>query len=375
MLSSAAVLLAVAVLWRFPAFVEAAYSRGAGQAVARGLAAVSGLIPWSGLETLIGLAGLWALASVARAAVDIIRHKRRLLNALACGLLRIGAIAAATIAVFYAIWGLNYARPDLVTRFGWDAPLPADEADSSVEELARLCTELIDAANRDYEAATGSSDLGRPSAPAQGIDACDRAIEEGYARVAARFDVTPAFAARRAPAKPVFASWILSHSLISGFYSPWTGEANYNREVPACELLHAIAHEKAHQRCVTSEDEANFFGYLACVNSDDTYVRYSGYLFGQLQLLRELRRLDAARAKELRARRCPGVARDIEAMHDFYAAHVGAVSTVTTAVNDTYLRANRVKGGIKSYAYCARLLVLYARRNDDTCLVPASSPS
>ena len=41
-----------------------------------------------------------------------------------------------------------------------------------------------------------------------------------------------------------------------------------------------IAHHKAHQRGYAKEDEANFVGYVICINSTDPPVRYSGYLYG-----------------------------------------------------------------------------------------------
>ncbi len=80
----------------------------------------------------------------------------------------------------------------------------------------------------------------------------------------------------------------MNHLGIVGIHFPWTGEADYNYTVPAFQLPHAIAHEKAHRRGVASEDEANFIGYLANALSDAPYARCSGFLFAQRQLLGEL---------------------------------------------------------------------------------------
>jgi hypothetical protein len=169
------------------------------------------------------------------------------------------------------------------------------------------------------------------------------------------------FAANRGRAKPVAASFAMSALLIGGFYSPWTGEANYNGQLPPCEIPHTIAHEKAHQRGITGEDEANFFGFLACIYSRNPYVRYSGYMFAQRQLLSELRRSDLEKVHELLARRDRGIERDVEEERRFLEKHRGTVSRLNSAVIDTYLKANRAPGGIQSYTLSSRLIIIYFR--------------
>ena len=127
-----------------------------------------------------------------------------------------------------------------------------------------------------------------------------------------------------------------------------------------------IADGKAYQRCITSEDEANFCGYLACIHSDDAYARYSGYLFAQRQLLGELFKVDAERAKELLKLRYPGVQRDVDNLRAYWQRFdqgvAGEVGKASHAVNDAYLKTNGVKGGVQSYQLSAKLLIVYAKR-------------
>ena len=58
---------------------------------------------------------------------------------------------------------------------------------------------------------------------------------------------------------------------------------------PAVFLPVTIAHEFAHQRGVAAEQEANFVGIAACVDSDKPEYVYSGYLFGYLHLANALK--------------------------------------------------------------------------------------
>ena len=80
--------------------------------------------------------------------------------------------------------------------------------------------------------------------------------------------------------KPLINSRLLSVQQLCGIYSPFTIEANYNREMPYYNIPHTICHELSHLKGFMREDEANFIGYLACIGSDSPDFRYSGYLTG-----------------------------------------------------------------------------------------------
>ncbi len=120
------------------------------------------------------------------------------------------------------------------------------------------------------------------------------------------------------------------------------------------------AHEKAHQRGVASEDEASFLAVLACAEAEDPLLRYSGALFAQRRLLSELYRRDRPAAEALIARRLPGVQQDVDLARAFWARQTGPLSKLSARVNDAYLSAHRVTGGIDSYQRVTRLLLLHA---------------
>ena len=64
----------------------------------------------------------------------------------------------------------------------------------------------------------------------------------------------------------------------TGYYNPFTGEAQVNTTVPKFLLPYITLHEMGHQLGYAKEDEANFSGYLAAANSHDTLFQYSTYL-------------------------------------------------------------------------------------------------
>lgn len=78
--------------------------------------------------------------------------------------------------------------------------------------------------------------------------------------------------------KPLYASYFFSQQYIMGYYFPFSMEANYNDMMYIVNMPATMCHELSHLKGFILEDEANFIGYLACVDSEDDFFRYSGYL-------------------------------------------------------------------------------------------------
>jgi hypothetical protein len=79
-------------------------------------------------------------------------------------------------------------------------------------------------------------------------------------------------------AKPISGSQFMSQNYTLGVYFPFSMEANYNNVMYIMNYPSAICHEYCHLKGYIFEDEANFLAYLACINSDDIFFQYSGYL-------------------------------------------------------------------------------------------------
>lgn len=169
---------------------------------------------------------------------------------------------------------------------------------------------------------------------------------------------------RHGRAKRPLLSPLFTRMGISGVYAPWTGEAHINGQVPAARLGQVLGHEKAHQRGVAPEDEANFLGTLAAARADDPLARYAGLLFAQRQILRALQRADGERAMPLIRARHPGVQRDVDDIVAFWTRHRGRVRNWARATNDLYLRGHRIPDGRLSYGRSVELLVRWVRRGE-----------
>ncbi|MBQ8821492.1 MAG: DUF3810 domain-containing protein [Lachnospiraceae bacterium] len=78
--------------------------------------------------------------------------------------------------------------------------------------------------------------------------------------------------------KPLAASDFFSQQYMTGYYFPFSMEANYNDVMYIMNFPATMCHELAHLRGYIFEDEANFIGFLACISSEDVVFQYAGYL-------------------------------------------------------------------------------------------------
>ncbi|MCA9750725.1 MAG: DUF3810 family protein, partial [Gemmatimonadetes bacterium] len=230
---------------------------------------------------------------------------------------------------------------------------------------------LVDESNTRYVALHGGTDAGEPTA--RGDDAAtDRGLEEAWL-VAGRALGLPGIATRpRGRVKPLLASPILRRLGLSGVYCPFTAEATVNAEVPAVSYPQVVAHEKSHQRGIHPEDEANFLGWFVAECSRDPLARYSASVFAQRQLLFALLRADPDRARDLIARRHPGVQRDVDALRAYWTAAEGPAADAARRMNDAYLRTNRVEGGIESYGRSVQLMLRWAASHEGSLRIPGA---
>jgi hypothetical protein len=338
---------------------EAVYGR-AGPAIARTLSLATGAVPFSVAEALVfayvAVRGFHGVRGIVRAA----RGRHPWSRTIAAGF----TIAARDIGIiltgFYVLWGWNYSRPPVEERL--QLPPAAEETDP--EFVASLANEFLERANGAYRDIHGTDDAGAPTQLPSNWSEVDQFVEEGWRelakspRIDSRFD--PHLDARRGRGKRLLAGELLSHLGLSGFYFPFTGEANVNGGIPAVAMPQVLAHEKAHQRGIGPEDEANFLGFLAGASSRDAYARYSACVFAHRQLLRVLLSLDRERAEQVMKLRLPGVQRDITDLNAYWRKYEGPASQVSERVNDAYLKSNRVEGGVASYGKSVELLLRYA---------------
>ncbi|MCM1112728.1 MAG: DUF3810 domain-containing protein [Muribaculum sp.] len=179
--------------------------------------------------------------------------------------------------------------------------------------------------------------------------------------------------------KPMFFSDFMCQQKMLGWYFPFSMEANYNRVAYVMNQPASMCHELAHLKGFIYEDEANLIGYLACVDSEDIYFQYSGYLSVLGYLERDLSRA-AKEYPEAFAAACaarePVALLDAVYRDDIFVTkeeweriegkallETETVDKATETFLDTTLKANGVAEGTVSYSHVVELLLAYYRQS------------
>ncbi len=311
------------------------------------LAYLSGWIPFSLGELLIILLPLLLVSLI----VIAYRHYS---NTWRDSFVYIGIVfSGVCVILILFVWnfGAGYHAPTL------DQKLEIDRTEVSAKELGDTAAYLADevtALHEDILFLTGGESLMPYS-----YSEMNHKLMEAYSRACEKYDFIDRF---YSSVKPVMLSDPMSYTHITGVYTFFTGEANLNVNFPDYTVPYTAAHELAHQRGIAREDEANFVAFLVCMESDDSYIRYSAYLNVYEYVASALAKTDPDRYREIR----DTLPREVRAEQAAYSAFFekyreNVAANVTQATNDTYLKSQGAKEGTRSYNMVVDLTVAYFR--------------
>ena len=263
----------------------------------------------------------------------------------------VGILLAAVVTLF-SVFVLNFAAGYRGSTL--DDKLELNREKVSAEELYDTAVILIDAINRE----TAEVDFGSDgfSVMPYSLAAMNRHLADAYRDFADGHEFIHHMDSR---IKPVLASEVMSYMHITGVYSFFTGEANLNVNFPDYTLPYTAAHELAHQRGIAREDEANFVAFLVCMDADDPYIRYSGYLNLYEYVANALWKADKDLYYKAVAHLNTAVKEEMTAYNRFYDKYrESTVSQVSNTINNSYLQSQGTPG-TKSYGMVVDLAVAY----------------
>ncbi len=160
--------------------------------------------------------------------------------------------------------------------------------------------------------------------------------------------------------KHIAFSKLMTYTHIAGVYTYYTGEANLNTNFPSYTLPYTAAHELSHQRGTAREDEANFLAFLVCMESDDEYIKYSGYLNLFEYVAGALYKADSGLYSSLMSNLDMRIYSELFSYNNFFDKYRDSVvSKISGTVNDTYLKSQGQEAGTDSYGRVVDLAVAY----------------
>ncbi len=156
--------------------------------------------------------------------------------------------------------------------------------------------------------------------------------------------------------------WLGNYLGFTGYYNPFTGEAQVNTTVPEFLRPYIVNHEVAHQLGYAKEDAASFAGYLSILYSDDPLFKYSAYLDLFTYSNREVYYIDSSKAKYAYTQLDPTVLKDLEEWHKFTQSHKSFVAPVITWIYGKFLKLNEQPQGMRSYNRVIVMLAAYYKK-------------
>lgn len=225
----------------------------------------------------------------------------------------------------------------------------------STEELYNTASLLLDKTEESIDGVTFK--YAGESVMPYTLSEMSRKLNDAYEKACDKY---PFISRLRSNVKFIVLSEPMTYTHISGVYTYYTGEANINTNFPDYSLPYTAAHELSHQRGIAREDEANFMAFLICMESDDPYIVYSGYMNLFEYVFTALYSADSELYYKLLDTMDLRIRYEMISYSKFFDKYRKSVaSEVSGAVNDTFLKAQGQTEGTKSYGRVVDLAVAY----------------
>ena len=236
--------------------------------------------------------------------------------------------------VFNILWGMNYERLGIASQ------LQLKNTTYTNEELRSLVCDVVEELNA-TRIELGDSNYVYPSEK--------EIIDTSYSAYANIKNQFPFLNYNHLSVKPSLLTMMVSYAGYSGYYNPFSGEAQVNTDLPKFYMPFVTCHEMAHQIGYASESEASFISYLVGIHSKNKLFRYSAlfelFLTANVELMQRDFWSAILNLKSLN----PLVKRDRRIFKEFILGRQNNVEPIIKNVYDQYLKANQQKSGINSY--------------------------
>ncbi len=333
-------ILVLQILKHFPNFIETYYSTGLFPFLSKTFRYIFGWVPFSVGDIfyllLIILAIRWLIKNRKRIRTDFVQY-----------FLEIIATLSLVYLVFNLMWGLNYYRIPLHKKLSINTEYTTEQLIATTKRLIKKSNEM--------HRKLGFADSVKIDSPYDQQQIFDLTLN-GYhnlGKIYTNLDYSVLSLKK--------STWSLGLTYMgySGYYNPFSGEAQVNGLIKLHKFPVVSCHEQAHQIGYAAENEANFIAALATINSDDDFIKYSGYIFALRYCVNEIARRDLDTYHELLKTINPGILKSYKEMRDFWKSYENPFEVFSKTFWDLFLKSNNQSKGIKSYSYMVALIVNY----------------
>jgi len=330
----------------FPDAVEHYYALGLYPVISKVQRILLGWLPFSVGDIFYALIIVWLINRLYKTIRRIIKkqtNKKYWLQALS----QLGFIVLAVYVSFNLLWGLNYNRRGVAYQLGLKVERYSKDDLVHVMQQVVFRLNALDSPSRvNREALLRKRNLFKGATSAY----------DQLARNVAQF--TYSFSS----VKPSLYSYLGNYLGYTGYYNPFSGEAQVNTTVPLFVQPFTTCHEIGHQLGYAKENEANFAGYLSARSSQDPLFRYSVYFDLYSYSRYYLYAQDSVTAKQLDAQLSPGIKTDYHELREFVKKYRNPMEEIIDHLYGQYLKANNQPGGKLTYNEVVAWLVAYYKK-------------
>jgi hypothetical protein len=330
----------------FPDAVEKYYATGVYPVIAKTQRILFGWLPFSIGDLLYGAIVVWLLYKLyitVRRVVKKQTNRQFWMN----GLQQFGFGILLVYVVFNVLWGLNYNRRGVA----WQLGLKVERY--SKDDLVHVMQEVVERLNTLDKSAHGNR------AALQSKSRLFKNAITAYEQLAVN---EPTFKYSFRSVKPSLYSYLGNYLGYTGYYNPFSGEAQVNTTVPLFVQPFTTCHEIGHQLGYAKENEANFAGYLSAKSSSNPSFRYSVYFDLYSYARYYLFAQDSVAAHHLDAQLDHGIKADYEEMREFVKKYRNPVEVIIDKLYGQYLIVNNQPSGKLSYNEVVAWLVAYYKK-------------
>lgn len=253
--------------------------------------------------------------------------------------------------VFKLVWGFNYDKRPIVENYHTE--------EIKIEELKNLAeiyfirSVFLRASVQEDEKGVFKSGLNKKELLTE--------LENSQLKVRNRYPEIKLIATTSPNLKPSLFSTVFSYLGVSGYFIPFTAEAQYNTNQPETKLLFTKMHETAHQWGFGAENEANFVGYLLGKESTSLDLNYVSNYKALRSILNRILLVDPVYVQVMLIRYSDGMKRDRNHEKEILEKYRGKGDEAFSLMNEAFLRLNNQEG-LESYGRFVELLVGFNRK-------------
>ena len=300
---------------------------------------ISAVLSWISSPLNISFQGIAILVIIAAFILIIVQSARKKADWKKC-LARVASLLLWTFVWFYMGWCINYSRSSIFQR------LEVTRAPFDSTQFAGFLTTFTEELNASFvDDKTVDADL------------LESEIKSFYASVPAKYGLCKPRSWQHP--KHMMPEWYHSATGILGYMGPLFSEFHINTKLLPDQLPFNWAHEYSHVLGVSSEDEANWWAWNACVSSEVPAISYSAYLSMLSHVWVNARvLLSESEFETWRSAIFEGVMHDFITKNDYWRAlRNPLLDRIQNVVYDMFLKSNHIPSGIKNYSEVVQMMM------------------